>query len=468
MPSLQRSTATVALRVLRRTAGATGMTDTYSKERRKRGDRLGGEDPVPTRVREALATDEGIERACQALLAVAEANERPAHRRPGQPTIGRAPAGLDLPDALWRRRRPKPSRGGHDPLRIRRVGDEDARLTAHSDLGSDLLEPTTEGSFRDELKGLLSDPKVLAGQAARLAKRLGFNDPFHLYSVISVIDRPAWRVESYESPDTVPEITDPSWKPALEPHKDRIAATAKKVGAIVLVTPAGETAIGTAWYLSRDILVTNRHVAKRFSAHSQQGGFAFLGQVFDNQPLRQVLVSVHGPEAGQGFQGPRVVEVMYMDESFDVALLRVEETDAHPLPDSGIPLALTLSKEPDNAVVVTLGFPLYNPDLITKEMLSVPEDKKESYRQVLKKYFIKYSGQKMMMPGRITQFEGGRAHCSNVLHNCSTLAGNSGSVLLNPQTGQAVGLHYGGIVLTTNFAVPAPALHSVAVQQRLL
>ena len=42
-----------------------------------------------------------------------------------------------------------------------------------------------------------------------------------------------------------------------------------------------------------------------------------------------------------------------------------------------------------------------------------------------------------------------------VLHDCSTLGGNSGSVLLDLATGEAVGLHFAGRFLEANYAVPA-------------
>ena len=42
-----------------------------------------------------------------------------------------------------------------------------------------------------------------------------------------------------------------------------------------------------------------------------------------------------------------------------------------------------------------------------------------------------------------------------VLHDCSTLGGNSGSVVLDLATGQAVGLHFAGRFLEANYAVPA-------------
>src|SRR5208337_1392351 len=47
-------------------------------------------------------------------------------------------------------------------------------------------------------------------------------------------------------------------------------------------------------------------------------------------------------------------------------------------------------------------------------------------------------------------------------HDCSTLGGNSGSVLLDLGTGEAVGLHRAGLYLQANYAVP-----SALIQDRL-
>jgi endonuclease G len=42
-----------------------------------------------------------------------------------------------------------------------------------------------------------------------------------------------------------------------------------------------------------------------------------------------------------------------------------------------------------------------------------------------------------------------------VLHNCTTLGGNSGSVVVDLKRGEALGLHFSGSFLRTNFAVRA-------------
>src|SRR6516165_11707527 len=45
-------------------------------------------------------------------------------------------------------------------------------------------------------------------------------------------------------------------------------------------------------------------------------------------------------------------------------------------------------------------------------------------------------------------------------HDCTTLGGNSGSVVLNLSTGEAVGLHFAGLYQETNYAVRASVLRN--------
>ena len=60
---------------------------------------------------------------------------------------------------------------------------------------------------------------------------------------------------------------------------------------------------------------------------------------------------------------------------------------------------------------------------------------------------------KRRAPGQIT-----KAKKQLVLHDCSTLGGNSGSVVLDLETGQAVGLHFAGRFLEANYAVSVPVV----------
>jgi endonuclease G len=57
---------------------------------------------------------------------------------------------------------------------------------------------------------------------------------------------------------------------------------------------------------------------------------------------------------------------------------------------------------------------------------------------------------KRLAPGQITD-----VRSDVVLHDCSTLGGNSGSVVLDLANGQAIGLHFAGRFLEANYAVPS-------------
>ena len=48
-----------------------------------------------------------------------------------------------------------------------------------------------------------------------------------------------------------------------------------------------------------------------------------------------------------------------------------------------------------------------------------------------------------------------RVEQTRVWHNCTTLGGNSGSVVLDLDKGNAIGLHFSGSFLATNYAVRA-------------
>jgi endonuclease G len=52
---------------------------------------------------------------------------------------------------------------------------------------------------------------------------------------------------------------------------------------------------------------------------------------------------------------------------------------------------------------------------------------------------------KRLAPGAITEVDEKR-----LLHNCTTLGGNSGSAVVDLATGDALGLHFSGSFLRTN------------------
>jgi len=106
--------------------------------------------------------------------------------------------------------------------------------------------------------------------------------------------------------------------------------------------------------------------------------------------------------------------------------------------------------------VATVGYPARDPHIPDR----VPMEK--IYGNVFDK--------KRLAPGFVTGLEAGV-----LTHDCATLGGNSGSALLDLATGNAAALHFAGVFLKSNYAVPAPTIatmlqdarasHSVAAPQ---
>jgi endonuclease G, mitochondrial len=70
---------------------------------------------------------------------------------------------------------------------------------------------------------------------------------------------------------------------------------------------------------------------------------------------------------------------------------------------------------------------------------------------------------KRLAPGKINQRASVESFGKNVsatTHDSSTLGGNSGSAVIDVSTGNVVGLHFAGVYLDSNYAVPTSELAS--------
>jgi endonuclease G len=115
----------------------------------------------------------------------------------------------------------------------------------------------------------------------------------------------------------------------------------------------------------------------------------------------------------------------------DLAFLEVEQIDGN------IAKPLTLSALPEaTPFVATIGYPAFD------SRIPEPDLMKQIYGEIYDK--------KRLAPGAITNADDNR-----VLHNCTTLGGNSGSVVVDLRSGNALGLHFSGSFLRTNYAVRA-------------
>ena len=193
---------------------------------------------------------------------------------------------------------------------------------------------------------------------------------------------------------------------------------------------------GTAFVVGPGLLMTNRHVAELFTMGVGTRFLSFRsswdpGVDFkrEDEADSAVLVAIRG--------------VRMIHPYWDMALVEVDGlTDAHR------PIRLSLL-EPEalrNREVAVIGYPAFDP----RNDAAVQNQVFEGVYDV-----------KRLQPGnaneRLTVESFGKK-VSALSHDSSTLGGNSGSIVLDVQTGHAVALHFGGIYLKSNFGVPSAEL----------
>ena len=200
--------------------------------------------------------------------------------------------------------------------------------------------------------------------------------------------------------------------------------------------------VGTGWFVDNDIVVTNRHVA---SLIARRDGLKYVFSLgMGGEEITSTLCNGHefgdgAPNADRVF---KVKEVLYIERDNspnDIAFLRVEQkSNGNGNAPRFIEVADSVGTE---ELVCVVGYPARAPQHI------IPD------QNLMQSLFRGRFDIKRAAPGytMTTQNNLGR-------HDCATLGGNSGSVLLNLKTGKAVGLHFSGRYMEANYTVGAPTL----------
>jgi endonuclease G len=189
---------------------------------------------------------------------------------------------------------------------------------------------------------------------------------------------------------------------------------------------------GTGFIVGKGLIATNRHVARLFSQglgltisyNAGDAAIDFKREVDTKDDDRSAYLKVVGVEMIHPF--------------WDMALLRVDN-----LPTTNM---LRLStKSPEELVgrnIVAIGYPARD----ERSELDVQD------RIFGGKYLVK-----RLQPGtlreraKIQSFEN---EVNAMTHDASTLGGNSGSAIIDVDSGEVVALHFAGIYLKANYAVP--------------
>ena len=212
------------------------------------------------------------------------------------------------------------------------------------------------------------------------------------------------------------------------------------VGRIDVENYAGSLSyVGTGWLVDSNIAVTNRHVAELI-ARSDENSFRFRPGRF-GEALR-VSIDYRHELGTMATSVVRVVRVIWIEpdsQGPDIAFLELDQQN-NGTTRSFIPLAKTDS--PPGTEVAVIGYPARAPAHI------IPDQKwmDEIYGGA---YDIK-----RIAPGLVGAKSKGWA-----THDCTTLGGNSGSVVVDMKTGEAVALHFAGQFMIENYCVPASIIN---------
>ena len=224
--------------------------------------------------------------------------------------------------------------------------------------------------------------------------------------------------------------------------KKRIASLLPLIGRVEVPSSPILPYAGTGFVVGQGLIATNRHVAQLFSQglgltiryRAGDAAIDFKRQVDAPDDDRTAYLSV------------RAVEMIH--PYWDMALLRVDDLPT----DRMLRLSVKSPEELLDHNVVVIGYPARDErnDVALQDRI-----------------FNRTYNVKRLQPGviraraKIQSFE----NTVNALtHDASTLGGNSGSAVIEIDTGEVVALHFAGEYLKANYAVP---MHELARDSRV-
>ncbi len=250
-----------------------------------------------------------------------------------------------------------------------------------------------------------------------------------LEAIINEDLRPAVYVRDGTFTMTHPLLTRLSQDAAI---KQRIEQAIPSIGRIELPGsryPYG----GTGFVVGEGLIMTNRHVAELFAAGLGDKRLSFLSGSKAGIDFLQEQDRPTGPMLS-------VRKVVMIHPYWDMAILSVDG-----LPATRKPLSLSLKDARDlvGHDIFVVGYPAFdgrNPSDVQQNL------------------FDGHFGVKRLQPGAL---QGGMKTSSfakmvpAATHDCSTLGGNSGSAVIDLDTGEVLALHFGGLYHEKNYCVPS-------------
>ena len=257
-----------------------------------------------------------------------------------------------------------------------------------------------------------------------------------LQSIVQRVGRPVFGVIGGKVDLDTTSAEDGVWNTRLQQAAAVLGPSIAAVGRVEATNwPIGAPYVGTGWLIDENLIVTNRHVALEFAERGQKGFVFQLGFDRSNPVAVDVdfLEEIDNPATARFAIG----DILYIarDSEPDLAFLRLNPGKGPPA--HAIKLASKLL--PSKTMVGVVGYPGRDPRIPDQDLMA--------------KIFGNVFDKKRFAPGLVIGFE-----ADALTHDCTTLGGNSGSAVLDLLTGEAAALHFSGVFLKTNYAVPAPVI----------
>lgn len=261
-------------------------------------------------------------------------------------------------------------------------------------------------------------------------------DRGHLEAIVEEEGRPVVFVID----DQFDTLASPWMQLNTDPVRSRINSVMPSVGRIEDISGGIPQHIGTGFIVGSNLMMTNRHVAEAF--------------VRGTGRLRDQLSFIPGIESAIDFRREneldpndlstslRITDVVMVHPYWDMALFRVDGLSAA---HGALRLAVRAPEDLVGRNVVVIGYPGRGKDRSRKAI------------QLERKVYGTIFGVKRLAPGEIEireRIESFDHVVPAMTHDSSTLAGNSGSAIVDVETGEVVGLHFAGITLKANYSVP--------------
>jgi V8-like Glu-specific endopeptidase len=246
-----------------------------------------------------------------------------------------------------------------------------------------------------------------------------------LEAIILLIGRPAILIQDDKF------FPPPAGWEILEQVRASIEENLQSVGRIeVTGHPAGMNWIGTGFLVAKDVVMTNRHVAKEFCRMKTAATWEFEPGMTARIDYNEQFGSTKSAEFA-------IKSVIGVHSLYDMALFKVAPKSSggakSPKPLS---IASKVAKTKEQRKVYVVGYPA--------------SDSRRNDPEEMRRIFNNIYDVKRLQPGEVMSIETTKALFS---HDCSTLGGNSGSCVIDIESNQVIGLHFSGSYLESNRAV---------------